>query len=65
LWNVDEWFVGGYLLVFLGYYIIGDGGYIDFDGYLYVFGCIDDVINVVGYWLFIGVIVTGQLYLFV
>lgn len=44
----------GYLSEYLGYYFFGDGGYIDDDGYLFIMGCIDDVINVVGYCLLIG-----------
>lgn len=28
-----------------GYYFTGDGGYFDKDGYLYVMGQVDDVIN--------------------
>ena len=56
LWNADERFVGGYLSAFPGYYTTGDGGYIDSDGYLYVLGRTDDVINVAGHRLSTGVI---------
>ena len=41
---------------FPGYYTTGDGGYIDADGYLYVLGRTDDVINVAGHRLSTGVI---------
>jgi len=37
-----------------GYYTTGDGGYRDEDGYLYVMGRIDDVINVAGHRLSTG-----------
>ena len=37
-----------------GFYITGDGGYRDSDGYLYVMGRIDDVINVAGHRLSTG-----------
>ncbi|MEI2640885.1 MAG: hypothetical protein V9G10_00695 [Candidatus Nanopelagicales bacterium] len=56
LWNADERYVGGYLSAFPGYYTTGDGGYIDSDGYLYVLGRTDDVINVAGHRLSTGVI---------
>ena len=48
LWNDDERFVRSYLSAFPGYYLTGDGGHIDADGYLYVLGRTDDVINVAG-----------------
>ena len=32
-----------------GYYLSGDGGYIDEDGYVFVMGRVDDVINVAGH----------------
>ena len=37
-----------------GYYLTGDGGYIDDDGYLFVMGRTDDVINVAGHRLSTG-----------
>ena len=37
-----------------GYYTSGDGGYIDEDGYLFIMGRIDDVINVAGHRLSTG-----------
>ena len=39
-----------------GYYLTGDGGYVDEDGYLFVMGRIDDVINVAGHRLSTGAI---------
>ena len=46
LWNDDERFVSSYMAAFDGYYLTGDGGRIDDDGYVYVMGRTDDVINV-------------------
>jgi propionyl-CoA synthetase len=37
-----------------GYYVTGDGGYIDRDGYIFIMGRIDDVINVAGHRLSTG-----------
>jgi len=48
LWNDDARFVRSYLSAFPGFYLTGDGGYTDPDGYLYVTGRTDDVINVAG-----------------
>jgi propionyl-CoA synthetase len=48
LWNDDARFVRSYLSAFPGFYLTGDGGYADPDGYLYVTGRTDDVINVAG-----------------
>ncbi len=55
LWGDDERYVSSYLSAFPGYYTTGDGGYIDPDGYLYVLGRTDDVINVAGHRLSTGV----------
>jgi propionyl-CoA synthetase len=54
LWNDDDRFVSSYLSAFDGYYLTGDGGYVDEDGYLYVMGRTDDVINVAGHRLSTG-----------
>ncbi len=54
LWQDDQRFVDSYLSQYRGYYITGDGGYRDSDGYLYVMGRIDDVINVAGHRLSTG-----------
>ena len=54
LWNNDERFRKGYLERFPGYYLTGDGGHTDSDGYFYIMGRIDDVINVSGHRLSTG-----------
>jgi propionyl-CoA synthetase len=54
LWGDDERFVSSYLSQHPGCYITGDGGYRDRDGYLYVMGRVDDVINVAGHRLSTG-----------
>ena len=48
LWNDDARFLRSYLSTFPGFYLTGDGGHLDGDGYLYVAGRTDDVINVAG-----------------
>lgn len=54
LWNNDQRFVETYLSAFDGYYNTGDAGYFDEDGYLFVMGRTDDVINVAGHRLSTG-----------
>ena len=54
IWGDHDRFVNGYLEYFPGYYLSGDGGYLDEDGYLFVMGRIDDVINVAGHRLSTG-----------
>jgi propionyl-CoA synthetase len=54
LWQDDDKFKESYLETFPGYYNTGDGGYIDEDGYIYVMGRVDDVINVAGHRLSTG-----------
>jgi len=54
LWRDDERFVESYLSAYEGYYLSGDGGYVDEDGYLFVMGRTDDVINVAGHRLSTG-----------
>ncbi|HEY0451349.1 propionyl-CoA synthetase [Actinophytocola sp.] len=54
LWGDDERYVESYLSRYPGYYLTGDGGYIDEDGYVYVMGRTDDVINVAGHRLSTG-----------
>ncbi|MER2996038.1 propionyl-CoA synthetase [Pontibacter populi] len=54
LWEDDARFRKSYLERFPGYYMTGDGGYIDEDGYVYIMGRIDDVINVSGHRLSTG-----------
>ena len=43
-----------YLSRYPGWYLTGDAGYMDDDGYLYIMGRIDDVINVAGHRLSTG-----------
>ncbi|HEX5562611.1 MAG TPA: propionyl-CoA synthetase [Nocardioidaceae bacterium] len=54
LWGDDDRYVASYLSAFEGYYLSGDGGYLDEDGYLFVMGRTDDVINVAGHRLSTG-----------
>ena len=54
LWNDDDRYVRSYLTAFDGFYLTGDGGRIDEDGYVYVMGRTDDVINVAGHRLSTG-----------
>lgn len=54
LWKDDKRFVESYMDPFPGYYLTGDGGYLDEEGYVFVMGRIDDVINVAGHRLSTG-----------
>ncbi|MEV4734044.1 propionyl-CoA synthetase [Saccharopolyspora sp. NPDC049426] len=54
LWGDDERFRESYLSRFEGYYLTGDNGYVDADGYVFVMGRTDDVINVAGHRLSTG-----------
>ncbi|MBV8988639.1 MAG: propionyl-CoA synthetase, partial [Solirubrobacterales bacterium] len=54
LWQDDQRYIESYLSQFAGYYLSGDGGYFDEDGYLFVMGRTDDVINVAGHRLSTG-----------
>lgn len=54
LWGDDQRYIDSYLTVFPGMYASGDGGYIDKDGYVYIMGRTDDVINVAGHRLSTG-----------
>jgi propionyl-CoA synthetase len=54
IWGDKERFIKGYLSDFPGYYTSGDGGYFDDEGYLFVMGRTDDVINVAGHRLSTG-----------
>ena len=54
LWRDDDRYVSEYLSTFEGYYLTGDGGYLDDDGYLIVMGRTDDVLNVAGHRLSTG-----------
>ncbi|MEV7967101.1 propionyl-CoA synthetase [Sphaerisporangium sp. NPDC088356] len=54
LWEDDERYVASYLSAYPGHYLTGDGGHLDEDGYLFVMGRTDDVINVAGHRLSTG-----------
>ncbi len=54
LWNNDAGYVQAYLSVYPGYYLTADAGYKDADGYLWVMGRTDDIINVAGHRLSTG-----------
>ncbi|MCH2085170.1 MAG: propionyl-CoA synthetase [Saprospiraceae bacterium] len=49
LWQDTARFKESYLSPFPGYYFSGDGGYKDEDGYIFITGRIDDIINVAGH----------------
>jgi propionyl-CoA synthetase len=54
LWGNDARFVQSYLSAQPGYYLTGDAGYLDEEGYLFVMSRIDDIINVAGHRLSTG-----------
>ena len=54
LWGRPDGYEKAYLNVFDGFYATGDSGRIDEDGYVYVMGRTDDVINVAGHRLSTG-----------
>jgi propionyl-CoA synthetase len=54
LWQADERFVKSYMSMFPGYYFTSDGGYRDEEGYTFIMGRVDDVINVAGHRLSTG-----------
>jgi propionyl-CoA synthetase len=54
VWGDHERFRTGYLAEFPGYYSTGDGGYKDEEGYVFIMGRTDDVINVAGHRLSTG-----------
>ena len=54
LWQADERFAESYLAEFPGYYKTSDAGFMDEDGYLFVMGRTDDIINVAGHRLSTG-----------
>jgi propionyl-CoA synthetase len=49
IWENEARFKAGYFSKFDGYYLSGDGGYKDEDGYIFITGRTDDVINVAGH----------------
>ena len=54
IWGDVDRFKENYLQTYPGYYNTGDGGYIDEDGYVFIMGRVDDVINVAGHRLSTG-----------
>ncbi|NMO00234.1 propionyl-CoA synthetase [Gordonia sp. TBRC 11910] len=54
LWRDEARYRDSYLSAFPGFYLTGDSGYIDADGYVVVLGRSDDVINVAGHRLSTG-----------
>ena len=54
VWGDHKRFINSYFKQYPGFYLTGDGGYRDEDGYVYVMGRIDDVINVAGHRLSTG-----------
>ena len=54
LWQADERFSDSYLAEFPGYYKTADAGFKDDDGYIFVMGRTDDIINVAGHRLSTG-----------
>jgi len=54
LWQADDRFEESYLRDFPGYYKTADAGFKDEDGYLFVMGRTDDIINVAGHRLSTG-----------
>lgn len=54
LWNAENRYLEAYIKVIPGYYFTADGGYIDRDGYVFIMGRVDDVINVAGHRLSTG-----------
>jgi propionyl-CoA synthetase len=54
LWGADQRFIDSYLRKYPGYYLTGDAGFRDADGYLWIMSRTDDVINVAGHRLSTG-----------
>jgi len=54
LWRNDDRYIQSYMTKFPGYYETSDGGFIDEDGYVFVMGRMDDVINIAGHRLSTG-----------
>jgi propionyl-CoA synthetase len=54
LWQADDRFKESYLVEFPGHYKTADAGFKDDDGYLYIMGRTDDIINVAGHRLSTG-----------
>jgi len=54
LWGNDQRFIDAYLSKYPGYYLTGDAGFRDKDGYWWIMSRTDDVINVAGHRLSTG-----------
>jgi propionyl-CoA synthetase len=54
VWGDHQRFLDSYFSQFEGFYFTGDEGYRDEDGYVYIMGRMDDVINVAGHRLSTG-----------
>ncbi len=54
LWQDDDGYISSYLDMYPGYYLTGDAGFIDEDGYVSIMSRIDDIINVAGHRLSTG-----------
>ncbi len=54
LWNANERLGPSYFDAFPGYYKTADAGFMDTDGYLFIMGRTDDIINVAGHRLSTG-----------
>jgi len=54
LYEDDDRYIRSYMDTYPGFYLTGDGGHLDEDGYLFIMGRVDDVINVAGHRLSTG-----------
>ena len=54
LWEDHGRFLDAYFSRYPGHYLTGDGGYRDADGYVYIMGRVDDVMNIAGHRLSTG-----------
>ncbi|MBM3221048.1 MAG: propionyl-CoA synthetase [Candidatus Rokubacteria bacterium] len=54
LWDNDPGFETSYMSRYPGYYLTGDAGFKDRDGYVYIMSRVDDIINVAGHRLSTG-----------
>ena len=54
VWGDHDRYLEAYWSQYPGYYLTGDGGYRDADGFVYIMGRIDDVMNIAGHRLSTG-----------
>ena len=54
LWHNDAGYQSSYLSQFPGFYLTGDAGFKDDDGYVFIMSRVDDIINVAGHRLSTG-----------